>query len=725
MRTAVKRVLALFLSMLLVLSVVHSTAEGSGNAADLYELGNDAYRQSNYQAAADYFRKAADLGLDVAQASLGVLHYYGLGVEQSYEKAMEYWQMAADQGYAIAMTNLGTLYAFGTGVKQSYEKAVEYFIAAADLGDLNAVNWIGSFYESGQGVEQSYEKALEYYRILVEHGDPAGLIHLGMFYCLGTGVEQSYEKAMEYWQMAADQNDVMELKAIALNNIGSLYMRGEGVEQSYETAAEYYRAASELGHVMAQDRLGSLYEQGNGVEQSYEKAAEYYQLSADQAEYEEYPDGLYHLGRLYQEGLGVEQSVEKATELYVRAVLLGSEEARTEIEKIAAANSYGLTPTEGIIIPDYAEDKMNTFDIPDTEAMSFIRKLAPGWNLGNTFDAKDAGPGNPAIDYETYWSGAKTSQALFHAIRQAGFSLVRIPVSWHNHLTDDAFTIDPAWMERVKEVAGWALDKGLYVIINIHHDDEKGYLYPDTDHETQSEQYISAVWRQISEAFAEYDEHVLFESMNEPRLTGTEYEWNPNPGIPEVLDAMQCINQLNRVFVETVRASGGKNASRYLVVPGYCGSFGGALADAFELPADDRIIVEVHAYTPYHYALDPTDPDSSFDPETDTDKTGEITGFMDDLYRKFITRGIPVIIDEFGALKKTEEDLQGRVRYAAFYTAAAGARGIPCVWWDNANFTGEGEKFGLFDRNRLEWVYPDIVLSILRNCAYDDADGND
>ena len=119
MRTAVKRVLALFLSMLLVLSVVHSTAEGSGNAADLYELGNDAYRQSNYQAAADYFRKAADLGLDVAQASLGVLHYYGLGVEQSYEKAMEYWQMAADQGYAIAMTNLGTLYAFGTGVKQS------------------------------------------------------------------------------------------------------------------------------------------------------------------------------------------------------------------------------------------------------------------------------------------------------------------------------------------------------------------------------------------------------------------------------------------------------------------------------------------------------------------------------------------------------------------------------------------------------------------------------
>ena len=377
----------------------------------------------------------------------------------------------------------------------------------------------------------------------------------------------------------------------------------------------------------------------------------------------------------------------------------------------------GLVPTPGITVPDFTKESMKTFDFPqETEALLFTRNLTAGWNLGNTFDAMDAGPGDPHRDYETYWSGAKTTRKLIRAISRAGFNLIRIPVSWHNHLTDENHTIDPAWMARVEEVAGWALEEGMYVIVNIHHDNSEEYLYPDSAHYEQSEKYVTDIWTQVAEAFAEYDEHVIFESMNEPRLVGTAHEWVPEPGFPDVLDAMGCINRLNRKFVETVRASGGSNARRFLLIPGYAGSFGGAYTDKFELPADDRVMVEVHAYTPYDYALNTGSSDSSFDLTKDRAKKNEITGFIDALYERHISKGVPVIIDEFGALKKKTGDLQGRVNFAAFYTATASARGIPCVWWDNANFNGSGERFGLIERNTATWVYSDIAMAILKNC---------
>lgn len=381
-------------------------------------------------------------------------------------------------------------------------------------------------------------------------------------------------------------------------------------------------------------------------------------------------------------------------------------------------NDYGLIPSGRIEIPDYTQETVKTFEIrEETDAILFVRNIHAGWNLGNTFDANDGGGYNPNKDYETYWQNAKTSKELIHAIHEAGFNLLRIPVSWHNHLIDDAYTIDPKWLDRVKEVADWALAEDMYVIINIHHDNSKNYLYPDSEHYEQSEHYITAIWRQVSEAFADYDEHVIFESMNEPRLVGNKnYEWQPNESIPVVRDAMICINKLNQKFVETVRSSGGNNATRYLMIPGYCGSVGGVTANVFEVPEDDRIIIEVHAYTPYNFALNTKSKDSSFDLEKDTAKKSEIATFMTKLFNRYIVNGVPVIIDEFGALKKTDGDLQARVNFAAYYTAMASTRGIPVVWWDNAAFSGGGEKFGLIDRKKVEWRYPDIALAIITNC---------
>ena len=394
--------------------------------------------------------------------------------------------------------------------------------------------------------------------------------------------------------------------------------------------------------------------------------------------------------------------------------------ASCESDRTANQNdNYGLIPSEGLVIPVFSEENMKSFSIPDNEALQFTRILKAGWNLGNTFDAMDEGKGPSGRDYETYWSGVRTTKELIHALKMAGFNLIRVPVSWHNHVTEGSYEIDPSWINRIKTVSQWIADEDMYFIINIHHDNSKRFLYPDTEHYEQSEKYLTAIWSQVADAFADFDEHCIFESMNEPRLVGSDYEWWLNSNAAECVDAAGCINRLNQKFVNTVRSSGGNNASRYLLVPGYCGSPDGVISDLFEMPsdtADNRIILEVHAYTPYNYALNKSNPDSSFDLEKDSAKKNEIAVFMDKLYKKYISEGIPVLIDEFGALQKKTDDLQGRINFAAYYVASASSRGMTCVWWDNHVFAGSGERFGLIDRKKPVWKYPEIALAMLKNC---------
>ena len=371
--------------------------------------------------------------------------------------------------------------------------------------------------------------------------------------------------------------------------------------------------------------------------------------------------------------------------------------------------------TEGITIP--VIDDLKEFNIPDNEAMALLRDMKCGWNLGNTFDAFNgythyfSGTG-----METSWVGVRTSRELIVAIKEAGFNTIRIPVSWHNHV-DENDLIDPEWLQRVKTVAGWALDEGMYVIVNVHHDNDVRYLYPDTVHYDRSAAYLSAVWGQMAETFKDCDEHLILESMNEPRLVGTQYEWNWNSASSDCRLSAKYINQLNQLFVDTIRASGGNNATRYLAVPAYCAAPWNASNQAFQLPedpADNRIIVEAHAYTPYNFALNLNSTDRTFDLATDRNKMSEIASFMNSLYNRFIINGIPVMMDEFGALDKGG-NLQDRVNFTAYYVASASARGITCVWWDNHNFSGSGERFGLIRRDTLKWVYPDIALAIQAN----------
>ncbi|MBQ2955874.1 MAG: glycoside hydrolase family 5 protein [Clostridia bacterium] len=359
------------------------------------------------------------------------------------------------------------------------------------------------------------------------------------------------------------------------------------------------------------------------------------------------------------------------------------------------------------------------FDMPESEALAFTRQMKIGWNLGNTFDAINDGNVRDEMTIETAWVGVKTSEEMIVALKDAGFNTIRIPVSWHNHVSGKDFTISEKWLSRVQEVVDWAIGQDMFVILNTHHDVYPEYCYPSREHYATAEKYITSIWTQLSARFVDYGDHLIFESMNEPRLKDTAVEWWFEEGNQQALESAECVNLLNQAFVNTVRAGGGQNESRYLMVPGYCAAPGFACADYFRLPedtAENKLIVSVHAYTPYSFALDlkGTDKFTAFGAAS----TQEIAVFMNSLYKKFIQNGVPVVIGEFGALEKNG-NLQARVDFAAYYVAAASARGIPCCWWDNHLFKGNGERFGLMDRKTATWAVPEIVDAMMTYAGYE------
>lgn len=361
-------------------------------------------------------------------------------------------------------------------------------------------------------------------------------------------------------------------------------------------------------------------------------------------------------------------------------------------------------------------------ELPDSEAVAFVQNMKTGWNLGNTFDAVDSGITGDDLKYESVWCGTVTTKEMIDALKEAGFQTIRIPVSWHNHLTDDKHTINEAWLNRVQEVVDYAIDDGMYVIINIHHDFSKEYIYPTGEYLEQSERYVRDIWTQVADKFKDYDEHLIMESMNEPRMVGSNNEWWLDLQNEECIDSIQCINEINQTFVDVVRSSGGNNATRYLMVPGYDASLQGVVNEYFSLPGDieenqNKILVSVHAYTPYSFALQAVGESGSkdtFDMDSSS-STKDIDDLMKQLYDTYVKNGTGVVIGEYGSREKNS-NLQARVDFTAYYIEAARASGISCCIWDNNSFTGSGENFGLFERQSSTFLYPEILESIMAHC---------
>ena len=388
-----------------------------------------------------------------------------------------------------------------------------------------------------------------------------------------------------------------------------------------------------------------------------------------------------------------------------------------------------ITPTVTATAPT-ATDVPNKIEIPDltftkkelptNKAITFVQEMKIGWNLGNTFDAVSDTNLSDELKYETSWCGIKTTKEMIDTLKSQGFSSIRIPVSWHNHVSFDDFTISDVWLTRVQEVVDYAIENDMYVILNTHHDNKKEFYYPSKEDLENSKKYLHAIWSQLSNRFADYGETLIFEGMNEPRLTGTNYEWWLDLNNIECKEAIDCVNQLNQEFVDTVRQAGGKNQTRYLMVPGYVASSQYATNHNFILPTDsvpDRLIISVHAYTPYNFALQsPTESGSVSEWSSKLNGcTKEIDAFMNSLYEKFISKGVPVIIGEFGARAKGD-NLNSRIDYASYYVGYARSNGITCFWWDNNSFSGAGENFAIFDRKTNTFPCPELVQGMMNYC---------
>ena len=370
----------------------------------------------------------------------------------------------------------------------------------------------------------------------------------------------------------------------------------------------------------------------------------------------------------------------------------------------------------------------DTLKNADTEAI--LEGMGLGWNLGNSLDAT----GGSGLDTETSWSNPKTTQALIDKVKSLGFNTVRVPVSWGKHVSGDNYTIDSAWLARVKEVVDYCYKNDMYVILNIHHDTKSsasasgaGY-YPRSSAYSSSEEFVTSVWSQMAEYFKDYDYHLIFETLNEPRLIGTGCEWWFNKwNIPsEVKDAIDCINKLNQKAVDTIRDTGSNNRGRLIMCPGYDASIDGATVSGFKLPTDisgnkNRIAVSIHAYSPYNFAMN-VDTSNGATSTYSSSIKDELKNLFSTLKSNFRDKGIPVVIGEFGSTDKN--NTAERVKWATDYTALAKKNNIPCVLWDNnafavyngSNIVLNSEYHGYINRKNNTVTSPakDVIEALMK-----------
>ena len=304
-------------------------------------------------------------------------------------------------------------------------------------------------------------------------------------------------------------------------------------------------------------------------------------------------------------------------------------------------------------------------ELTGKSAVEIVAQMGIGWNLGNTFDATGGKP-DDIYSQEQSWGNPIVDAALIKRVKDAGFTTIRIPVTWYRHVSDDgSYTINPAFMNRIKAVVDVAYNEGLYIILNMHHEAWLNTKTLDKDYEKMGVQ-LAAMWKQIAAAFAEYDQHLIFESMNEPRMAGTSVEWTGNKA------GSNAVNYLNQVFVDTIRTDAvGHNGERALMIPGYAASSTTTLMAAITLPEwndkqAENLVISVHCYNPYDFCL--SDKMTSFDP-TNKSHTVSIDTVFSSIQRLFLNKGIPVVMGETGATNtKNNTEARENWAYSVSYT---------------------------------------------------------
>ena len=331
-------------------------------------------------------------------------------------------------------------------------------------------------------------------------------------------------------------------------------------------------------------------------------------------------------------------------------------------------------------------------ELPDASAgsaMAFVGDMGMGINIGNTLDAIGT---NTWIAGETGWGNPPITLDFIRALKNYGYTTIRLPVTWAEYIGPGPdFIIEEGRMSRVEEVVNWILGEGLYCILNLHHDgggsDRSWILKAGKDSEGTTQQF-AAVWKQIAERFSGFQDKLILEAMNEVGFNDVWDQWNPatREGKPE---AYRILNTLNQTFVDTVRASGGNNEDRFLLVSGYWTDIDLSCDPLFKMPddtPDDRLILSVHYYTPATFCI--LDKDESWgknrtDWGSPADYT-ELSAQFAKLRAGFIDKGIPVILGEYGVNFNNKVEA-ARSRWITAVTQTCLDNGVCPVFWDTGN----------------------------------------
>ena len=341
--------------------------------------------------------------------------------------------------------------------------------------------------------------------------------------------------------------------------------------------------------------------------------------------------------------------------------------------------------------------------------MELVREMGLGINLGNTLESfgdwiYEYNKYPTVTNFETAWGSPIITEDMIKGYAECGFGVIRIPVAWSN-LMEENYTINSGYMARVKQIVNWVLDSGMYAVVNIHHDGGWWTNFP-TDKEECMRKY-TRVWEQITEAFKDYPDKLMFESLNEEG--GWESLWNRWSGNTEgKAESFGLLNEINQKFVDIVRSAGGNNPKRHLLIAGYTTDVELTCDPLYVMPADkeNRCAVSVHYYIPSTFCILEEDADwgearTEWGNEADIK---ELNDNMDLLKTTFIDKGVPVIIGEYGTTTKNKTPEMIRL-FLSSVAREAYKRHLCPVLWDTHNH--------FYDRNQCAFIDEELLRQIM------------
>ncbi|MGN0604901.1 MAG: cellulase family glycosylhydrolase [Oscillospiraceae bacterium] len=358
-------------------------------------------------------------------------------------------------------------------------------------------------------------------------------------------------------------------------------------------------------------------------------------------------------------------------------------------------------------------------ELTSQTAQQITSQMTIGWNLGNTLDAT-APNGTPSTaspkKFATAWGNPEPTEELIDTVNKAGFNTIRIPTTWYQHLeyneATDTYEINENWMAYVKQVVDWAYERDMFIILNIHHEQFINVAQFTDETLAEAQKKVGDIWKQVSKEFENYDQHLIFEGMNEPRQKGNSSVSEWGNGGEDGGYSWKYINTLNQTFIDAIRSEGSAaNSERLLMIPAYVATTDTQALNAVEIPeGSGNIALSTHAYSPYFFTM-------ATDKYANHEFPGK-SGYGEDYEQSLATlfsnlksvsqsKNVPIIMGEFSA--SDFSNTESRVNWAKSYLGYAKDAGIPCVLWDNNvvddGTASSGEAHGYIYR-ATNTIYP-------------------